>query len=329
MKTQSIRYYGICFCVCLCLTLIGMFVEFNEKPTKTQPVRVTSGGQATNSATLTFVSAGDDEVARTQWMNACSFYALYLRSADSVLAKVHDEESYKIIKFVLDNAALGRFNTNYGTQLMQQKEITSNTFALIFSTKLDEDSLNRINPNLAGRSGCYIPKMRTMVICVHHRLSAVSRALALIHEGSHAMRSLVDGVEIDRNATELSDEELSVFASERRILFALGGSSYSNVVALEKKRIIDIVSKAGEKFGDVFVTNGPYDEEMEKIFGEAASPEEKIYRSGFVNVIATFDLLDETYGSEPEKLLKLRRAYMTSLEMPKTREFVDQTPKHP
>lgn len=329
MKNQYAAYkIALILTACGGMLVAGLIMERPQKRVTapvTKPVV-----QPTNQVSMTFVDpVGESEASRIEWLSACSFYKLYLQSADSVLAKAGDEETRKIFKFVLDNAAIGKFDPSYGVDLMQQKEVTSNTFALIFSTPLDEEMLNRINPNLAGRAGSYIPKMRTMVIRIHHRLSATSRALIFIHEGSHAMRCLVDGASIDQNPIEQGNEELRVFAIERRMLFALGGNSYSNLVALEKKRISDLISSAGEKIGDVFVTHGPYDMEMEKIFGEAGSQEEKNYRSGLVNVVATLDLLDETFANDPKKLLALRRAYMTSLESPDTREFVGQAPKRP
>lgn len=271
-------------------------------------------------------STNHTRVSRLEFLSAAGFEKLYFTAAANTLAKVNDPEANEAFKFVLDNSALGRFRPDYGVELIQEKLTNSTTFALVFATPADIPALKYINSGLADRVGCYLPKMKTMVVQVRYRQSPTWTALDIIHEGLHARRHLIDGVIIDETMDARSDEELRVHEIEQRMLRSLGGSVYSNVVVLEKQRITNLLASVGEKFGEVFCTQEGYDTNLDLAFGPPASTEEKVNRSGYVNADASLGLLNEMYAGDPVKLLKLRRYFMTSLEDVTTREYVE---KHP
>lgn len=130
-------------------------------------------------------------------------------------------------------------------------------------------------------------------------MSQTFKGILLAHEGLHVMRFLEHPYE-EQSEEEYCEEERIAHEFQNRLMLALGGRAYENLLQAEANRLYADVKKSGRRVSEAFSEKGKYHAEMDAIFGPALSDYEREFRETGLWIHANFIVIDRYVKKDAE-----------------------------
>lgn len=236
----------------------------------------------------------------------------WIAQADAIAQKTKNPQAIKIVDLLKTNGVMCRPNEN-GIQFLEGAT-PGKTWVGFVPIMKNEVMPNQKWKDMAesndGAGAHYIADANTIVLLDSTPTSPIFKGIILLHEGNHAAIALF-------NPYDQSDlrlfcyDERDTHEFQNSLMAAVGGKVYQDMLNKEIQRMKDIDDKNGIRHADAFTGRGPYNPELDKIFGPAQSQVERDLRQTHIWIHAVFTMID-MYGSgdkEDNKARFLRTMY--------------------
>lgn len=229
------------------------------------------------------VSYDTRENVRTDWVGA----------ARDIAAKTDDRHDDTVVAF-LEGVMLA-VPTGQGAQVIGDRKGMGDSRVLIVPLVLEDARFEgrwKVLVETDGVAVQFFPDIRSIVIRDLGRFSRSGKGLMMIHAGYHARMFAQYPYEGEQDEQDLCSEEVRAHAMQDRILEALGGEAYRDIIENEVKRLVTVVGKNGGRLDGAEADRTEFDESLATIFGTGQSRHEKDLIRNIVRTSAMFTYLE-------------------------------------
>lgn len=272
--------------VCVLVGGIGCLSRHKEATSPTQPILLT--GIPMTAAETAQIPARQAELKM---------------ATDSIVAiaqKLNDPEVNQLVDFFRNNERLV-LPEKVGFRIIGEQRPQAFFLACLVpaDANLSDEWAKRVAGDTAVAS--FQPDVSCMVLRDQNNMTSIWNGIFILHEIHHAHDWVTEPYDW-RDTKTFCYKEKNVHEFQNRVMSALGGKAYNDMINDDSKKLKDALDANGMKIGPTIPHSHGYDTRLDAIFGPVKSPYEKDARMTPVWVNCLFELVDRyAVGMSPEQ----------------------------
>lgn len=213
----------------------------------------------------------------------------WISAARNFLARAPDDEGVRILEFFTTNAVIAA-PTSEGIATLERTR-TPQWFVLLHLLADDLEKVPALSSSLyAGSAAQFTPTTRLMLLKESEKYTDAYKAVLLLHEGRHALRTLVDNFYPD-GPLAVAREERDTHDFQNRLVTKYGGAPYKTILEREIRRRLKKTSRLNYRPGHDFFSYPVEEGGMDGIFGVAPSEVERQARCVHLEMHVSFTII--------------------------------------